>query len=195
MEIGICTVKDIAEFLSYIITSFSLIGLWITYALSKKQIHFSTMEKCTNDFRNIISSKDTKSEEDLSRAYIDLVNEEFFYLEKNYLPLEVCIEWVDGMIDYLPFYDKDQNLVPSANVQLMGDEQFVMYLMVNYPRIYKAIKLKNKIDFDKVRLSIISEENRKIRFKERNKLIFAIISSLKISSWKKMHLKRMIASR
>ncbi len=195
MESGIHTGKDFAEFLSYIITSFSLIGLWITYALSRKQIHFSTMEKCTNDFRNIVLLKDEKTQEDLIWQYVDLVNEEFFYLEKGYLPIEVCIEWIDGMIDYLPFYNSDGNFEESGNLPLINDEHFIKVLMANYPRILRAIQLKEKIDFKAIHTSPISEEDRKIRFKERNKLIFLIISSLKISRLTKMCLPRRIASR
>jgi hypothetical protein len=84
MDLGINTGKDIAEFISYIVTSLSLVGILLTYIWSKKQIHFSTMEKCINDFRNILQLKDEKNKEDLAWQYIDLVNEEFFYLEKNY---------------------------------------------------------------------------------------------------------------
>ncbi|WP_300567288.1 hypothetical protein [Flavobacterium sp.] len=195
MDSGLDTGKDIAEFISYFITSLSLIGLWITYALSKKQIHFSTMEKCTNDFRNIVLLKDEKTQEDLIWQYIDLVNEEFFYLEKKYLPLEVCIEWVDGMIDYLPFYNEDGIYMGSTNLPLLNDESFLKVLMANYPRILRAVQLKKKINFDAIRISPLNEENRKIRFEERNKLIFLIISSLKIDFWSKKILQQKINRR
>jgi len=195
MECGIHTIKDIAEFSSYIITSLSLIGIWITYAWSKKQIHFSTMEKCTNDFRNILLLKDEKSHEDLAWQYIDLVNEEFFYLEKNYLPLGVCIEWIDGIIDYLPFYNFHGNLEESRNLPIINDPIFLLAIMANYPRILRAIQLKEEIDFNIIHLPPITEEDRKARFNERNKLIYLIISSLKISFWRKVCLKSKIASR
>lgn len=195
MDSGINTGKDIAEFLSYLITSFSLIGLWITYALSKKQIHFSTMEKCTNDFRNVVLLKDEKTQEDLIWQYIDLVNEEFFYLEKNYLPLEVCIEWIDGMIDYLPFYNADGKFENSENFPLLNDQSFAKIVMANYPRILRVIQLKKKIDFEAIRISPLTEENRQIRFEERNKLILLMISSLKISFWNKKFLRRKVARR
>lgn len=51
MESGVKNFKDFAEIISYCVTAISLLGLWATYIFSKKQIHFTTMEKCVANFR------------------------------------------------------------------------------------------------------------------------------------------------
>ncbi len=186
--------KDYAEFFSYFITSLSLIGIWIAYAFSKKQMHFSTMEKCIRDYRDWIKVTEISADENATE-YIDMVNEEFFYLENNYLPLEVGIEWVDGMIDFLPFYTKKNEFIKSRNLDAMEDEVWTNNLLYSYPRVFKAIKLKNKVEFEKVALGIVDKENREIRKKERNKLIYLVILNLNVSLCTKLKLKyRIIAS-
>lgn len=193
MNFGINSVKDITEFFSYIVTSFSLIGILITYAVSKKQIHFTAMEKCIGDFREFLKPQN-KSGNQIALEYIDLVNEELFYLEKKYLPLDVCIEWVDGMIDYLPFYNNG-NFIKSEKLALFDNEEITMITLNGYPRVLNFIILKQTIDFEKVRLPPINEENRKIQFEERNKLITEIISNLRIDFWTKIRLKTKVSSR
>jgi hypothetical protein len=194
MQTGIENIKDLAELISYVIASVSLIGIWIAYAHSKKQIHFSAMDKFVKDFRDFqISGSDLEDER--AFEYIELVNEEFFYMENGYLPIEVCIEWIDGMIDYLPFYDKHNNFISRSNLSVLKEEDYANNLLYLYPRVFKAIKLDKKIDFDKIYLGTIKKENRKIREKERNDLIYLIITNLKVGFRTKFLLKRKIASR
>ena len=64
-----------------------------------------------------------------------------------------------------------------------------------YPRVFKAIQLDKKIDFEKIYLGTVEKKNRLIREKERNKLIYLIITNLKIGFRKKILLKRKIARR
>ena len=92
MQTGIENIKDLAELISYVIASVSLIGIWIAYAHSKKQIHFSAMDKFVKDFRDFqISGSDLEDERALE--YIELVNEEFFYMENGYLPIELWLSF------------------------------------------------------------------------------------------------------
>ena len=194
MEFGINNYKDLIEFISFIITSFSLIGIWITYAWSKKQMHFSTMEKCIADFREFLKSSGKHSDR-LAYEYIDLVNEELFYLEKKYLPMNVAIEWIDGMIDFLPFYNADGSFVESENLIFFKSSRNTIFFLNNYPRILKVIQLNRHIDFEKIRLSPLDIKNRETQFEERNKLIFEIISNLKLGFWDKKFLMRKITRR
>ena len=119
MEFGVKSYKDLLEFISYIFTSLSLIGILVAYIFSKKQIHFTVMQKCISDFREISRQKGSFDKEILSQ-YFELVNEEFFYTENNYLPIKVAIEWVDGMIDYLPFFDKKRRISKRSKLEQIG---------------------------------------------------------------------------
>lgn len=179
MDFGINNYKDAAELISYIITSVSFAGLWIAYVYSRKQIHFSTMEKCINDYRNWMQESD-KPADDVAHEYLDIVNEELFYFEKKYLPMEVSEEWIDGMIDSLPFFNKNNEFIPSQSLKELKNEAWTRRMMNFYPRIFKAITIKRDINFDNLHLDIENPENLKLRNLTRKKLIYIIMKNLDV---------------
>lgn len=193
MESGINNFKDLAEIISYCVTAISLLGLWATYIFSKKQIHFTTMEKCVAAFKEITQLSGVSG--DKSAQYIEFVSEELFYFENGYLPLTVSIEWIDGMIDYLPFYDKNKAFIKSNRLDALKDQDKTIRILRDYPRIRKAIQMRQEIDFEIVHVSIENEIDREKRRLERDKIIYAVIMNLNISWWKKINLKQIIASR
>lgn len=191
MDSGINTWKEIFEIVCGLVTIFSLIGIWYSYTFSKKQIHFSTINKCINDFRDLIRNIDLNTEK-AGFQYIDLVNEEFFYLEKGYLPLEISIEWIDGMIDHLPFITADGTFRGNNKIRYFETELSTNVLIYEYPRVYKTIKLTELIDFEKIYLIPVSDENLKMRRLERNKLILFMISNLDLSKSKKRRARKIL---
>lgn len=193
MESGINSFKDLVEIISYCVTIISLLGLWAAYIFSKKQIHFTTMEKCVSNFREITKPKGVPH--DMSAEYLELVSEELFYFENGYLPFLVSIEWIDGMIDYLPFYDKSKEFIESNRLDALKDKTQTIRLLRDYPRIRKAIQMNEEIDFEIVRVSIEIDEEREIRKQERDKIIYAMITNLNMSWWRKIRLKQKIANR
>ncbi|TDW52722.1 hypothetical protein EV144_1011414 [Flavobacterium sp. 270] len=193
MESGVNNFKDLAEIISYCVTAISLLGLWATYIFSQKQIHFATMEKCVSNFKEITKWSGLQS--DISPAYIEFVSEEFFYFENGYLPLEVSIEWIDGMIDYLPFYDKNKVFVKSNRLDSLKSQEQAIRLLRDYPRIRKAIQMHGEIDFEIAQISIENESDREKRKQKRDKIIYTVIINLNISWWRKINLKKIIANR
>ncbi|MCD0472508.1 hypothetical protein [Flavobacterium sp. JAS] len=193
MEFGINNFKDFVETISYGVTTVSLLGLWATYISSKKQIHFTTMEKCVSNFKEII--KCSGSQSDKSAEYIEFVSEELFYFENGYLPLAVSIEWIDGMIDYLPFYDKNKVFIKSNRLDSLKNQDQTIRLLRDYPRIRKAIQMREEIDFEIAHVSIENENDREMRRQERDKIIYAVIMNLNIGWWKKFRLRQKIANR
>lgn len=193
MEFGINNFKDFAETFSYCVTTVSLVGLWWAYISSKKQIHFTTMEKCVSNFKKI--TKRSGVPIDKSAEYIEFVSEELFYFENGYLPLVVSIEWIDGLIDYLPFYDKDKVFIASNRLDPLKTQDQAIRLLRDYPRIRKAIQMREAIDFEIVHISIENEIDREKRRQERDKIIYAVIMNLKISWLRKIRLKQKIANR
>lgn len=196
MKIGIESFKEAVEVISYIITIISLLGLWIAYVQSRKQIHFSTMGKCINDYRNFLQLRNNGnlSGDDIAAQYIDLVNEEFFYLENGYLPIDVCIEWIDGIIDYLPFY-YNNNFISSKNLVYFNNSEDTIQLLNDYPRLMKAIQITDTIDFKIVHDNVFAVDDRFKRRVERNKLIYNIINNLKNKRWNKRQLLSKINNR
>ena len=67
-------------------------------------------------------------------------------------------------------------------------------LLKNYPRILKVIQLNQVINFDKVHSTIFDEKSRTARRKERNELIYLIISKLKIGRRTKFNLRKKISN-
>ena len=66
-------------FLADIATIFALFGIFYAYFFSKKQIHFSTIEKCINDYRELYHKYEDKYDNPkFLGQYLDLVNEELF---------------------------------------------------------------------------------------------------------------------
>ena len=193
MNIGIENIKDLLEVLSYIVTSGSLIALYVTYKQSNKQIHFSAIEKCVNDFRTL--EKFDNNLEKKFAHYIDLVNEELFYIENNYLPKEVAIEWIDGMIDYLPFKTKSGKFIDSFRYNEILNDNNLLQFLKDYPRIAKFINIYDDVNFDLIRLEVDSTSNITKRKQERDKLIFQLLNNLNIKYFDKFKYKREIASR
>ena len=195
MNSGINSCKDVAEFISYIVIIISLLGLWVTYLLSKRQIHFSVMEKCIKDFRDYEKGASELSELNRAKHYIELINEEFFYMENKYLPLVVSIEWIDGMIDYLPFVMENDAFIKSNDLKGFDSIEKTNILLKNYPRIRKVIQINSVLKFELIHSEVDDENKRGLRRKERDKLIFFIISNLNIRITTKWCLKRIIAKR
>jgi len=195
MNSGINSCKDFAEFVSYIVITISLFGLWVSYLLSRRQIHFSVMEKCIKDFRDFDKSTSKLSELNRAKQYIELINEEFFYLENNYLPFVVSVEWIDGMIDYLPFILKNGEFKKSKDLKEFDTIEKTNKLLINYPRIRKVIQLNKLVNYDRIYLEVDNEEKRLLRRNERDKLIYYIISNLNIGYVTKCRLKRIIPKR
>ena len=190
MNLGIVSVKDLIELLSYVVTIVSLIALYIAYKQSTKQIHFSVMTKCIQDYRNFLKSEEL-DESRHAMEYIELINEELFYLEKNYLPFEVAVEWIDGMIDYLPFYANGR-FQASKNLSALNSEEKTRSILYDYPRIKKIIALNTEINLEIAFLDSFNEGLRLQRQAERKKIIVHILMTLKKKRTSQKALKKKV---
>jgi len=171
--------STISSFLADIATIIALLGIVYAYFFSRKQIHFSTIEKCINDYRQLYHKyEDQYDNPKFLGQYLDLVNEELFYIEKGYLPKEVSEEWIDGMIDYLPFFNKSE-LVVSRKFNEFHISENVKSRLYSYPRILKFITVKEEVDFEKIFLPLSDEDLIEIRSSERKKLIKLLKRNLK----------------
>ena len=94
------------------------------------------------------------------------------------MPKEVAEEWIDGMIDYLPFFSKSE-LVVSRKFNEFHISENVKSRLYSYPRILKFINVKEEIDFEKIFLPLSNEDLIEIRSSERKKLIKLLKRNLK----------------
>jgi len=187
------TFKDYLEISSYFVTSISLVAIWITYAFSKKQIHFATMQKCISDFRSIEFEKGAENEAEKAKKYFELVNEELFYIENNYLPRVVAIEWLDGMIEYLPFLINNQSLYLSEKFKSLGSAK-TEELLKDHPRIKKLINMI-ALPLDSLKGAVLEGEILGNYSPEHHKLLLTqMVNNLNVSYVNKWMYKRHICA-
>ena len=118
MNWGIADFKDFLEVLSFIATIVGGIAIVLAardYSVSRKQMHLSVLESCIMRFRENFSDLNPQSSIEQITAYINLVNEELFYFEHQYLPKEVAEDWIDLMIDIIPIYDTKGNVINEGH--------------------------------------------------------------------------------
>ena len=181
MESFIRDYKDLFELLSNAVTIIGVILLIIgvyTYNLTKKQLNFAVLNRCIEAFQTKFYSIDENSDLDLLRKYVDFVNEEMFYFEQNYIPKDVALEWIDGMIDYMPICDIKKQLkntqIPIA-AKIHGAE-----LLNSFQRVKKAFIVENKnYKFDLIYSAYKDNKQFEARKKQREELAKEIYGNLK----------------
>ena len=99
MQSAIQTIATVLGALSLAITA-------TAYLLSRKNLNFSVMLACIERFQALLPALRSGeiSEEDTIK-YIDLCNEELFYIQHKYIHEEVALEWIEGMAEFLPVLD------------------------------------------------------------------------------------------
>jgi hypothetical protein len=145
MKSGIESVKDVIEISVWIVGAGALAFAAITYRLNRSQFNFAVMTSCVDRYQTIITQlKYGKDQEKVIALgqYIDLCNEELFYFEKKYLPGAVIDEWLEGMVNYLPYFnEKGDNLIPGCLPEIIGQN-----LLSDYPRIKRTFTVPRDYD-------------------------------------------------
>ncbi|MCG8410297.1 MAG: hypothetical protein MI739_03325 [Bacteroidales bacterium] len=105
----------IVNVLTLIVVTTGLLSL----VFQRKGIHFSTVQKCINDHRDIlrnqqkakIAEKDKSEHLILIRDHLGLITEELFYMKKGYLPKDLAKSWLRHMIEFIPIKsDNDKDI-------------------------------------------------------------------------------------
>lgn len=125
-------------------TTAGVIIVVVQYLLTKKQLHQATIARCIDTFRNMENIDSTTTERALLKKYIDLVNEELFYIQHGYIPDEIALEWIDGMLDILPVYSTvgEKVNLPYTNEELVKHYNFYF---PSFPRISNSFLIKNEL--------------------------------------------------
>jgi hypothetical protein len=110
--------------------------------INRKQLHFVIIARCIEEFRKLGNLKNDSVSENTIRKYLDLVNEELFYFQHDYLPKELALEWLDGMIDYISITDQEGNLLNTENC-IPGLAHNDAYLE-SFPRLKETFIVRQK---------------------------------------------------
>lgn len=146
--------------------------------INQKQLHIATISSCVAGYRLLGGLKKTTNDNVVLGKYIDLTNEELFYFQHDYLPLEVSKEWIDGMIDFMPITNAESEIINKEYCL----KYFVDYrdeMFKSYPRIKHAFELESGRSYD---IDLIYNDHklkRKLRINERKVLIEEILKNIK----------------
>jgi hypothetical protein len=166
MKLGIESLKDLVELISWIVGAVSLAIATYTYRVSRNQFNFSVITNCVERYQSIMAKLRTSPPDErlnVLQRYIDLCNEELFYFKNRYIPEEVVDEWIDGMLSFLPVKVKSENTYINTSY---APEIIEKDLLKDYPRIKKTFTVYRKLD-----LTIAAERVellREIKFNVRN---------------------------
>ena len=142
MELGISTWKDILGLIAAL--ALPIIIWFLGKRITIQQFRFNVMISCITRFQSIVPDLGAKKKEVRLSAiakYIDLCNEELFYFKQNYVEKEVMNEWLDGMIDYMPWFSFDgENINTSSIIDSKS--------LVKYPRIKNVFRIDKKYDLN-----------------------------------------------
>lgn len=176
LPLGINDVKDLLEVISFIATVIGGIAILFAvrdYSTNRKQLNLSALESCINRFRASFLHLGQQSSEALVIEYIDLVNEELFYFQNEFLPRVVAKEWVDGMIDFLPIYDAEDNVLNRGYCLSMIDQHKLLD-QYRFRRVRRAFTVRVRVDAE----AMYSDGNHVRREAARIRVVNAIIRNL-----------------
>ncbi len=153
---GFETWKDIIDTLINFI-GFAVIFYSIkTFFLKRKQNYFLVVNNFINKYQENFAGVKTFDERQVLK-YIDLVNEEVFYISNDYLPFVIAVEWIDGILDILPIIKKESQIFTNPNSPMKNEINYDTLKL--YPRIrntFKSERITEKID-------LTAEENLELR--------------------------------
>lgn len=166
METGISNLKDILELIIGFVGAGSLAYASYGYYLSKKQLNFAVIINCTERFQKIypqLESEDKNERVKAAKLYIDLCNEELFYFKQKYLPEEIIVEWIDGMLHYLPHFKEGRNINENALKEI---EEYD--LLREYPRLKNAFKINKNFNRESFDLKNQNDRNELVAIVRKN---------------------------
>lgn len=184
MESGFSSYKDIFVVIINSLGVAAIIFAVLSFKLKKKNNYFLVVNNLVNKFQEKFLGIET-FDSNKTKAYVDLVNEEIFYIQYGYVPFPIAVEWVDGIIDILPVFYKGNQIFTNPDSPI--NEKLDQKLLNIYPRInnvfktreisetldltkYENIVLRKKVVSDIIGNIFKSERKKRKALKELNKI-------------------------
>jgi hypothetical protein len=181
--IGDITLLEFLSRISGVLTLIVVVIGLLSLKYSKKQIQFNTMTKCIDSYRSIVRSQqrlknipDVGQNKDhyiLALDHLGLVNEELFYMQKNFLPKDIAADWIDNMLEYIPI-KQNGNFINESVVR--KSKELINLTDLEFRDYLHAIKDFNKIGaiFTVVQTAAIIEN----KYKNKNMLKMEILNNI-----------------
>lgn len=134
--------------------------------LTRKQLYLTTITNCVKEFRKIPHFNRETTDEKIILSYLDLTNEELFYIQNKYTPHVVAMEWMDGIINFLPLMKERSIINADYCIKILVDEYIEK--MHTFPRLQQVFTIRHTYD---LRLIYSADpDERKLRMAERKRL-------------------------
>lgn len=111
------TTKECFEVGANIATMFGGVGivfLFIQHFYNKDVRNLQLMQRCIDGFRHWTNS----ANQEINYQYLELMNEELFYIQRGLIDKEIALEWIEGMLDFIQVYGKNGFLLSNYNNQV-----------------------------------------------------------------------------
>lgn len=127
--------QSLIQTIATVVGALSLAVATTAYLLSRKNLNFNVMIACIERFQRLLPALQSgeTSKQDILK-YIDLCDEEVFYFQHRYLRDEVALEWIDGMIEYLPIFNSGTK-EPWERQQYLATADTLVH---GFPRVMNA---------------------------------------------------------
>jgi hypothetical protein len=118
------------------------------YGLSQNQFRQGVMTHCLNRYYTVMFDKKGEKYSDPDvwlQQLFELINEEMFYFQVKYLPMDVIIEWMDGILDNV--------IIRKAGSAEIINERALVDIIKNsvkqscFPRLTNAFTIKSGVDY------------------------------------------------
>jgi hypothetical protein len=173
MECGFENLKEVINTILIGIGTIAILFAAISYRLNLKQHYFSVINNSINKFQNLFITEEKFTIKEKLK-YLDLVNEQLFYIENYYVPSDIATEWIDGMIDFLPLFDNGFDKIQPNPRSKFGDSYKDLNILL-FPRILNAFTLNTKLEL----CDLTNPDN----YKKRQMVVINIFKNIKRNSF------------
>jgi hypothetical protein len=118
------------------------------YSLSQNQFKFGVMTHCLDRYYAVMFEQSGLKNTDSDmwfQQYCELINEQMFYFQVKYLPLDVIIEWLDGILDFVIIRKAGSNEV--INSEVVKDSDRIVVKQEFFPRLKAAFTIHSGNDY------------------------------------------------
>ena len=157
MENGLFNDPDQVQAVISILTLLVVCGGLFSLRFQKKDIQFTTIQKCIEIHRNILRNQQELEISDLNskilyakrriliRDHLGLVTEELFYMKKGYLPKQISKNWLRHMIGFVPLTYKGE-VVNESKKCITGSKEIKSFDYDEYIKLAKDKKIFSQIN-------------------------------------------------
>jgi hypothetical protein len=103
---------QIAANIATVLGVLGIIFLFVQHYHNRDLRNLQLMHRCIDIFRDWF-----KNNSKVDFSYLELLNEELFYFQKKLIQKKVAVEWIEGILDFIVIYGKNNVVLNTYNQQ------------------------------------------------------------------------------